>query len=370
MDKDRSWALISNAYDNSFARNYTALTLAELLNMPFVPEQKPVDVYLNKQYLGVYLLCEKVQVGKGRVDIRDLGEATEDLNDQPLEEYRVLGSKTPVKGQGKYYDIPNDPEDITGGYLMELDLEARYNQLTSAYVTERGQIISIKSPKYISKAQYEYISGLLQSMENAMYSEDGVDPITGKHFEDLVDLDSAALKYMFEELICNFDANKTSQFFYKDSDQIDSLIHFGPPWDYDFSLANRSGEDGKEFIDAEALAVGVEVRMKLPVYYRQIYQLKAIRERLSSLFKEAGIRSAVETLTASDGSAKSISEWTETTAAAVKKNYMVNPNRFFAPYTRAFGSDFRLHAQSISDFLYRRMEYLEKLYQKTETASN
>ena len=362
MDADRSWALISNAYDNSFARNYTALTLAELLHMPFVPGQKAVDVYLNGQYLGVYLLCEKVQVGKGRVEIRDLEEETEDVNDRPPEEYRQLGSKTPVKGQGKYYDIPNEPEDVTGGYLMELDLEARYHLLTSAYVTERGQIISIRSPKYVSKAQYEYISGLLQSMESAMYSEDGVDPVSGRRFEEIVDLDSAALKYLFEELVCNFDANKTSQFFYKDSDKKDPLIRFGPPWDYDISLANRSGEDGKEFIDPEALAVGVQVRMKLPVYYRQLYAVKAVRDRLPSLFQEAGVRGAVEALTRGGGSVLSIMQWTEANAAAIKKNYTVNPNRFFAPYTRAFGSDFRRHAQSVSDFLYRRMEYLEKLW--------
>jgi len=295
------------------------------------------------------------------VEIRDLEEITEDINDQPLGEYRMLGSKTPVKGQGKYYDIPNDPADITGGYLMELDLEARYHLLTSAYVTERGQIISIRSPEYISRAQYEYISGLLQSVENALFSQDGTDPVTGRRFEEMVDLDSAALKYLFEELICNFDANKTSQFFYKDAG--DPLIRLGPPWDYDISLANRSGEDGVEFIDPEALAVGTQVRMKLPVYYRQLYLLPAVRDRLASLFKKANVRQAVEALTQGGGSAPSIMAWTEKNAAAIRKNYMVNPNRFFAYYTRAFGSDFRLHAQSVSDFLYRRMLYLEGLWQ-------
>ncbi len=361
MEADRSWALISNAHDSSFTRNYTAMTLAELLHMPFVPEQKPVDVYLNGQYLGAYLLSEKVQIGKGRVEIRDLAKETEEMNDHPLTEYRQLGSKKPVKGQGKYYDIPTDPEDITGGYLMELGLEDRYPQMTSAYVTQRGQIISFRSPKYLSQAQYEYISGLLQSMENAMFSEDGTDPDSGKRFEELVDLDSAALKYMFEELVCNFDANKTSQFFWKDADSKDPLIHFGPPWDYDLSLANRAGEDGKEFITADALAVGVQVRMKLPVYYRQVYQLQVVRDRLPSLFQEAGVREAVEQLT--QGGEKSISAWTENLGLSIEKNYIINPTRFFAAYTHAFGTDFRRHAQSISDFLYKRMEYLETLYQ-------
>ena len=58
--------------------------------------------------------------------------------------------------------------------------------------------------------------------------------------------------------------------------------------------------------------------------------------------------------------------WTKRTDYATKKNNMVNPNRYFAYYTRAFGSDVRLHAESVSDFLYRRMEYLEKLWGASE----
>ena len=106
--------------------------------------------------------------------------------------------------------------------------------------------------------------------------------------------------------------------------------------------------------------------MKLPVYYRQLYAVKAVRDRLPSLFQEAGVRGAVEALTRGGGSVPSIMQWTEVNAAAIKKNYTVNPNRFFAPYTRAFGSDFRRHAQSVSDFLYRRMEYLEKLWAREQ----
>ena len=103
--------------------------------------------------------------------------------------------------------------------------------------------------------------------------------------------------------------------------------------------------------------------MKLPVYYRQIYQLPQVQARLSSLFREAGIREAVEKLT--KGKQKevlTIDEWSALTEAALKKNYMVNPNRFFAFYTRAYGNNTRLHAESVRDFLYKRMEYLEKIW--------
>ncbi|MBQ8080778.1 MAG: CotH kinase family protein, partial [Clostridia bacterium] len=310
-----------------------------------------------------YLLTEKVQVGKGRVEIFDLGEATEKANEAPLSDYPMIGSKTVVKGCGKYYDIPCDLEDISGGYLMELDLEARYDSLSSAYVTERGQIISIKSPKYLSKAQFDYISALLQQMENALFSEDGVDPATGKRFEDIVDLDSAVRKYILEELVCNFDANKTSQFFYKAPDRVDPKIYFGPAWDYDMSLGNRSEQDGVQFIDPEALAVGVQVRMKLPVYYQALYRLLVVRDRLSALYREANVLKAAEALAlGNDPGTISIDQWSERISSSVRKNYNINPHRYFAPYTKAFGADVQKHVDSVKDFLLRRARYLDALW--------
>ena len=63
-------------------------------------------------------------------------------------------------------------------------------------MTTRAFQCQIVSPDYVSKAQYEYISSILQSFEDAIWAKDGVDPKTGKHYSELCDVESFVLKYM------------------------------------------------------------------------------------------------------------------------------------------------------------------------------
>lgn len=67
----------------------------------------------------------------------------------------------------------NDPEDITGGYLLELELGERYKDETSGFVTTGGQAVTMKCPECVSENQIKYISEFYQNMENALYSKDG-----------------------------------------------------------------------------------------------------------------------------------------------------------------------------------------------------
>ena len=89
----------------------------------------------------------------------------------------------------------------------------------------------------------EYISGYMQSFEDAIYASDGIDPATGKHYTQLVDLDSLVNKYLIEEVSKNYDGNTSSMFFYKDSDAVDPLMYAGPCWDYDSAYASYARED-------------------------------------------------------------------------------------------------------------------------------
>ena len=69
MPKSRDWALIANFGDKSHLRNYMAMRLSEWLDMPYTPRCTFVEVYLNRKYMGLYLLSETVKVAKNRVNI-------------------------------------------------------------------------------------------------------------------------------------------------------------------------------------------------------------------------------------------------------------------------------------------------------------
>ena len=80
MDKAKKWTLLANYVDKTLLRNHTALSLATELGIPFTSQHTFVDLYINNEYYGNYVLCESVETGDGRVEITDLTDATEEAN--------------------------------------------------------------------------------------------------------------------------------------------------------------------------------------------------------------------------------------------------------------------------------------------------
>ena len=132
-------------------------------------------MYLNGYYAGLYQLTEKVEVGKERVDIMDLSAENKKWND-PSQEYAAF-----EKGNERGIQLPRQPEDITGGYLMEWDIDGRYGEGTSSFRTDRGQSVLLKEPSMASEEEVAYIREFVQEFEDALYTEDGVNPNTGKY---------------------------------------------------------------------------------------------------------------------------------------------------------------------------------------------
>lgn len=69
MPKDKDWALIANYADKSLMRNYISYRLSSALNAYYAPRCEFAELYLNGEYLGVYLLTETIKIGKNRVNI-------------------------------------------------------------------------------------------------------------------------------------------------------------------------------------------------------------------------------------------------------------------------------------------------------------
>lgn len=238
MPESRKWLLISNAFDDTFTRNEVAYTISEDLGFAYTPETEYIELYANGEYLGLYSLTEKIEIDNNRVAIRDLEKETEAMNEGiALSEYEFFmedpGRLFSVKG----YRIPAQPEDISGGYLLELELLDRYGLEASGFITSRMQGVVFNSPKYASYEQAVYVAERYQDFEDAMYSEDGYSPYTGKHYSEYIDVDSFARKYLLEELAKNLDASYTSQFFYKPEESVSDKFFAGPVWDYDKAIA-------------------------------------------------------------------------------------------------------------------------------------
>lgn len=192
MGKAQKWILLSNGYDSSNLKNKMAYDLAKNAGMAYSPDSRWVDLYLNGEYAGLYLLCERNEVHPERVDI------TPDNS--------FLISR---EGQGRLmaHDYP----------YINLEHYKGYRIHHSSYGLDQVQ-------------------EMWQSVEDALLSENGIDPRTGKHWTALIDLDSWVEKYLIDEVAVNYDGGGISQFFYYDGENPTGKIYAGPVWDMDITF--------------------------------------------------------------------------------------------------------------------------------------
>lgn len=235
----KTWVLLANYLDSSLLRDTLSYHLAADFGLAYSPNCRPVDLYYDGEYRGSYLLSEKTEVGKGRVAVHDLEEDFEDANPQ-VEDFDDLATASGVNAYGNSYQYVTgltDPEDLSGGYLLEIDLVSRVTEEKSYFTTSHGYSIVSKSPEYLSQTAMEYISEFYQEFEDAVF-HGGVNPNTGKNYTDYVDLDSLVRYYLVQELTQNVDAFLSSTFFYKPAGE--EKLYVGPVWDFDTAFGNSS----------------------------------------------------------------------------------------------------------------------------------
>ncbi|MBQ3784293.1 MAG: CotH kinase family protein, partial [Lachnospiraceae bacterium] len=247
MQAAKKWCLLANNFDQALIRNKYVYDLCEDAGMAFTPESELADVYENGRYIGNYLVTNKVEVNDTSVDITDLEEKTTEATGKEAEEFASNrgvskgGLYDVTAGAYKYVNGPTNPENITGGYLLEFELDdkgERYDQEISGFVSNRRQPVVIKSPEYATKEQAKYIYTYFQEMEDAVYSSNGVNSL-GKSYKDYIDLQSAAEMYVIEEFTKDNDAVATSFYCYKDEN---GKLCFGPAWDFDWAFGGYNSE--------------------------------------------------------------------------------------------------------------------------------
>ncbi len=202
--KEKNWVLLANYADKTLMRNALAFeTARNMMNFGFTPSVTFVDVVLNGENLGSYMLTDQVEVKPKRVPVTEQ-EATTTMSDA----------------------------EITGGYLIEVDGFA--NSEISWFQTTQGMKVTIKYPKddEINADQYTYISNYTQSMENAMFSTNFTDAELG--WRKYIDEASMVDWYIACELFGNSDS-WWSTYIYKERDDV---FKFGPLWDFDIAFNN------------------------------------------------------------------------------------------------------------------------------------
>ena len=239
LGKSEKWLLIANYDYISEEKNAFVYDMAKQVGLKGTPDFKYTDVYINGRYAGIYLLGGKIESGEDRLDIVSL----EDKNNILLDGQHIEEDHSTELVHGEYlgYDIGGEPDDITGGYILERDTSTgtKFKEHASRFITERGDTYGIKEPNIATEKEAEYISEVFQRIEDGIYN--------GEDVSNLIDMESFADKFLLEEIVKNSASSSTSWYYYKDSDTVDSKLYAGPAWDYDKAL----GATGHRMADEE-----------------------------------------------------------------------------------------------------------------------
>jgi hypothetical protein len=205
LGEERDWALLANAVDESQLRTYAAMQASEMTDLPYTPAVRHIEIVLNGQYQGVYVLTEHQEPGEDRVDITEME------------------------------DTDNTGVEVTGGYRLEIDDRLEENQ-EQGWRTARGVPVVIKDPE-TTPQQWAYITNYVQAFETALFSPNFTDPVNG--YRRYLDVDSFIDHYLVQEITKNQDVFWSSTFFTKERG--DDLLRFGPVWDFDRSMGSLKG---------------------------------------------------------------------------------------------------------------------------------
>lgn len=233
----KTWVLLASYFDATQMHDKLMKDLATKLGLAYTASCNWVNLYYDGEYRGVYLLSEKNSVGAASVAITDMEEAYKAQNPSYGDNMSTGLSQNAYGQQFQYTKGLQEPANITGGYLIELNYD-KWDEV-SGFKTRQGVAFNVKSPEWCGEEAMRYISEYYQAFEDAVYATDdagaytGYNASTGKYFYDYVDMDSLVKVFLLQELALNCDGFISSVYFYKDAD---GKMFAGPIWDQDMTF--------------------------------------------------------------------------------------------------------------------------------------
>ena len=217
MDGCTKYALIANFWDSTQTRQYYAFKAAVGLGLQYTPRQQFVNLYLNGRYQSLYLLTQRINVKGGTVQITDLDQKNRKANPNTNLDTDQLESVVFDQDEKGHKSValawPNEPDDISGGYLIEFNARYKYDSYWFPTATHH---MSFKSPQEPSVGEYQYITSYVREAEAALFQTDAASKDTsGGSVWEYFDMDSWARMYLIQDFFVQSDDEFYSFYFYK-----------------------------------------------------------------------------------------------------------------------------------------------------------
>ena len=222
MPKQSDWILSANYADKSFLNNTMTYHTATEMGW-YAARHQHVELVINGEYQGVYVLMEKIKRDNHRVDIAQL----------------------------QLTDIFGD--EVTGGYIIKVDKSTGSGGQgwTSTFAPDtaiNNQTIYFQydypSDLVIMPQQSAYIQAFVDSFETALAGPNFMDTVLG--YPHFIDVNSFVDYFLINELSKNVDGYRLSTYLHKDKNSNGGKMRIGPVWDYDIAWANANYCNGSD----------------------------------------------------------------------------------------------------------------------------
>ena len=181
----KNYVLLANHIDPTLMLNAVAFKMGQLLEMPFTNHVVPVDVTLNGNYKGSYMLTEQVEVKENRIDL-------------------------------------DEDNCIVWEFDTNYDEDLKF--ISDAF----GLPVMVKDPD-LTDAQFDYWRNDL----NGFLKQFAQEPLSTNTYTDLIDIESVAKYILIYNLTHNMEINHPkSIYMHKEGD---GKYVMGPIWDFDWA---------------------------------------------------------------------------------------------------------------------------------------
>ena len=234
MPAAKKWILLANASDDSMIRTRLVYDAAEHMGFPYVTEYKYVDLWVDGEYLGVYLIGEKAEIGKNRLNLQDPA--------------------------GAMFELDN-------GFATDEDHYFFEGRLNSWFALK--EIVEEEDDAHIAQAMSNFQTAMTR-FTTALTSE-GWENLSLAQLNRMIDVDSLARYYLMNEYVLNGESFFTSFFWYQDG--ASDVLHVGPLWDFDTCMGNKN-EKVTDY-NASSTSVLMKKMLNIPAFYQRVQELYA-----------------------------------------------------------------------------------------------
>ena len=257
---ENDWVLYGAYSDKTLLRNNLTYKLSEQMGY-YSPRGRYCELFINNEYMGIYILTEKIKRDKNRVNIKEFND--------------------------------NDPSE--GGYIIKLDkltdapIDASWcsnfmtfnnDPVCFQYHYPKSSEITIEQKKYI---EY-FMNDVHLSIATLFNNQSSIDIVENIDFISFIDY------LIISELSKDVDAYRISVFMHKDSEANNGRLTMGPLWDYNLSFGNVDFCQSSN-ISGWVLENETSCRTSIPEFWYNLLQNDSFRERL--IFRWGELRNNV-----------------------------------------------------------------------------